>query len=165
MFDYFWTDCLSLDQQNMLELDEEIPYMKRIYSRAERVFMFLGYGNREEIPLDYILSWNHGKAPSKEITEAAQLLVSLPFWHRIWIIQEVVLASKGTILAGKSSIDVDDFLLKVMYLLEGHETSSSINCIRLIQTLRQKSRPNRNIERTNLNLPRIPFRLLRLRHR
>jgi len=140
MFEYFWTDCLSLDQKNGYELGQQIPLMRHFYSRADSVFMFLGHGAEEQAWLDCLLEWDDAETTSIETIEAANSLVSLPFWQRVWIIQEVVLAAKGTLLAGTSRIDLDDFLLKVKHILTGSASLASFMVMWQIEELRRKRR-------------------------
>jgi hypothetical protein len=101
--------------------------------------MFLGHGSEEEQLLDYVQGWNHAEIPSKDIVEAGNRLISLTFWQRLWITQEVVLAGKGTLLARKSSMDLDTFLEKVDVLLAHSTSSTSFVAVQRIASLRQST--------------------------
>jgi hypothetical protein len=48
-------------------------------------------------------------APGTEEVEAAfNRIISLPYWNRLWIIQEVVLAGSARVVAGTTSMPADD---------------------------------------------------------
>jgi hypothetical protein len=51
-----------------------------------------------------------------------------------------VLAAKGTLLAGTSRIDLDDFLLKVKYILTRPTSLASFKAMWQIEELRRKRR-------------------------
>lgn len=142
MFEYFWTDCLSLNQRNDDELGQQVPAMKHIYSGAKNVFMFLGSATQEDRALVDMHCWDGKESPMKPF-EAARTLLTFPFWQRVWIIQEVVLASHGTLLAGTASMPLDAFLTKLLPLLESSELSSlpAVPSIKRIHYYRTKHRP------------------------
>jgi hypothetical protein len=113
MFDYFWTDCLSLNQQDKYEVGQQIPCMRHIYTQAENVFMFLGCASELEESLKCLLRWKNEQRRSQDVVDAARVVLSVPFWQRVWIIQEIVLASRGTILVGGFRAGFDKLLLKL----------------------------------------------------
>ncbi|KAF2109490.1 heterokaryon incompatibility protein-domain-containing protein [Lophiotrema nucula] len=155
MLDYFWTDCLSLDQHNAAELGQQIPMMKHVYTSAEEVFMFLGFDQPEEKALDALKIETASVRDSDHCLEAAQTLTSNPFWQRIWIIQEATLASTGTLIAGNSKFSLDSFLTTVLEL-EKDSPSSGYTFAKPVRRIHELRQQRRRRDRPSLAL----FRLL-----
>ncbi|KAH7131257.1 hypothetical protein EDB81DRAFT_906322 [Dactylonectria macrodidyma] len=142
MFDYFWTDFLSLDQDNKIEVCQQIRFMRHFYTSAESVLIFLGLNGLERESLNCLATYDGKANPRDDVLNAAQMLVSLPLWTRIWIIQELSLASKGTLIDGASELDLEEFLRKATALLHHAPPSTSrhLPALRRIQSLRQSTR-------------------------
>ena len=116
-----WTDAVSIDQANKVELSEQIPLMRRIYSEAIGGFVYLGPAEAEWLQgLDLMLKFNvlqqhlmnpeelgaisiHDvKLPSTRHpcwTEYSEL--SLRHDRRTWILQEITLPRKATVGVGR----------------------------------------------------------------
>jgi len=130
---FYWTDCLCLDQKNDMEMEQQIPRMGNIYSAAEEVVVWLGHEQRGEAAMELVRDWpgpvnwlhvdvnnkeeleraNLVQSMRSEVAEAAVYLLLLPYWSRVWIVQEVVLARKVRVTCGNISLDLDDFRSKV----------------------------------------------------
>lgn len=122
----FWVDQLCIDQMNTAERNHQVQMMGKIYTSAIRVLAWLGYGNinselafgilkkaMDNIPItpaiptpptafaDYNLklfsdnSW-------EEIAHVIDLLRQ-PYWTRLWIVQEIVLANELILMYGHHS--------------------------------------------------------------
>ncbi|KAF2006132.1 HET-domain-containing protein, partial [Amniculicola lignicola CBS 123094] len=87
---FLWVDAICIDQENFEERSSQVQLMRRIYSDATRVFVWLGNANSttalafrliEDTILDQI---------DKSIWDenAVVELLSRPYWSRVWIIQE-----------------------------------------------------------------------------
>lgn len=104
MFDYFWTDCLSLDQQNEQELSEQIPCMRDICSGAKHVFIFLGHQEGVEHSLEDVLKSRHDPLTTETLSRgydpdsaeddplynqllstraSALTIIALPLWRQV----------------------------------------------------------------------------------
>ena len=107
---WVWVDALCIDQNNTLERNHQVGIMGKIYSNAADVIVWLGCEKDhekgslitaalEELPLmndekagedpTHVLDRNH---------EGFAALFGLPYWQRLWIIQEIGLAERITLL-------------------------------------------------------------------
>ncbi|KAI1763470.1 heterokaryon incompatibility protein-domain-containing protein [Hypoxylon sp. FL1150] len=140
MFDYFWTDCLSLNQRDGVEICAQLPVMGQIYSKAERVLLCLGYDTQGQDALEHLSDWQPPNAPGKDTIEAYRLITSVAYWNRVWVIQEVASARKGTVIAGKSSMDLEQFLDKAIWVHHNAGLPHTIPSILGIHTMRTQGK-------------------------
>lgn len=136
MFDYFWTDCLSLNQNDDLEICAQLPVMGQIYSKATRVILCVGYDTQGQDALERFSIWEPPNALGNGMIEAYQLITSVVYWNRVWIVQEVASAQRGTVIAGKSSMDLVQFLDKAIWLYHNAGLPHTIPSILGIHALR-----------------------------
>lgn len=103
-----WIDAICINQDNRRERSRQVRMMKRIYSNAMRVIVWLG------MPLSNA-GWeahqlNNLKDPSEVSRsvgwiDAARLdITSRSYWNRIWIVPEIVNATKISVLMGREYI-------------------------------------------------------------
>jgi hypothetical protein len=122
-----WVDALRIDQDNVLERNHQVKKMATISQKASRVHVWLGRPDAENPP--FILFLQHlSRFLSESIhfpgqngeTETfltaihdqyrakwASLATSteLPYWSRLWIVQEIGLASDILVHHGSTSIN------------------------------------------------------------
>jgi hypothetical protein len=123
-----WADALCIDQTNALEKNCQIPIMGEIYSMAERVVVWLGEvdsAQREGVHIvvqhiancvrriraeggfdeDSMEGYEAVQIPDDYLTTATQAALrrfySIPWFSRIWCIQEIVLAQDAIMLWGE----------------------------------------------------------------
>lgn len=113
-----WVDALCINQDDTAEKNIQVPLMGLIYSYAKSVLVWLGpQADGSEDYFDYspteprysrssILATNH-------ISAAIASLQRRTYWTRIWIIQEIVLASDVYIYCGERFSHWPDFVLKM----------------------------------------------------
>lgn len=140
-----WVDALCIDQQNVTEKGREVARMGHIYSNAVQVIVWLGLED-EDTPLaqDMIKRLSAGVVLSQDhrtclvIPESEAKLIELrssesrftlqhwtalrnilqrPWFRRLWIRQEVQMASKVELRCGHREIDWED-MEKVSIFLE-----------------------------------------------
>lgn len=136
---FFWIDALCIDQENIPERNHQVGLMKQIYSNATFVLAWLGEATEKEecilaeIRTNDVETWikkNKIKrrkqisntAPNTVYDTVSALLRSLfkkPYWTRMWIVQEIVLAQSILLMCGNHTLKWDPvctFLTK----LSGH---------------------------------------------
>ncbi|KAI1120019.1 heterokaryon incompatibility protein-domain-containing protein [Nemania abortiva] len=117
-----WVDALCIDQDNAKEKESQIPLMGLLYSKAASVLMWLEDDEAEGRPA--LESLVHLQDPSKTLLgrmesdsrigalahkttrfgishqglPALGKLMRSPYWSRVWIVQEVVLAVNSPII-------------------------------------------------------------------
>ncbi|KAI1389407.1 uncharacterized protein F4822DRAFT_427759 [Hypoxylon trugodes] len=105
---------------NKEEIAQQIPRIGRIYADAEDVIVWLGHDQRGEGALKLLQNWSvlegkeDGDVPN-DVREGVHYLLLLPYWSRVWIVQEVVLAKKARVECGRSSLDFEEFCSKARY--------------------------------------------------
>ena len=134
-----WIDAVCIDQTNSDEKTSQVLLMRRIYETAMRVLIWLGEGS-EECSLGLTLipklleAHNHRPEltagllvdpdqwtgidlpkPGERHWKAINTVFKRPYWKRIWIVQEVAVAQKGTVICGSMEIDFDDMYQAMMF--------------------------------------------------
>lgn len=130
---HLWIDALCIDQNNMDEKSHQVGLMKEVYQKAHQVVVCLGEPTDDSdramdaiYPLQraYQASRNAPTIMTPELLSLPYLgsLLRRPWFSRIWVIQEVAVASSVTIVCGDRAIRLSDFV-EVLYglALFGHE--------------------------------------------
>ncbi|KAF2269000.1 HET-domain-containing protein, partial [Lojkania enalia] len=92
---YLWLDQICIDQSNILECNQQVGLMGEVYSKAQRVLIWLGEGDEDSQHLSTLLditstsiqqqhSFNHRRLSIRK-------LLALPWFGRAWVVQEAVL--------------------------------------------------------------------------
>jgi hypothetical protein len=91
----FWIDALSINQNDVLERNHQVAMMSRIYSQAEKVLVWIA-------PPSVVGTWivNFKLFPSENIFDNVEAVLYDPYWSRLWILQEIILATRIKILCG-----------------------------------------------------------------
>jgi hypothetical protein len=116
-----WIDNLSINQGDDMDKERQITKMSVIYSHASEVFAWLGprvmhtfdQTGEAEFGVKFLCGDERGELPTtalkhKEV-QAVQAVVNRPYWKRCWIIQEICVAKKATILCGDNDADFTTF--------------------------------------------------------
>ncbi|RAQ99939.1 HET-domain-containing protein [Stemphylium lycopersici] len=128
-----WIDAVCIDQTNLIEKGQEVARMGQIYNKALRVVVWLGPEDESTpLALDIIerisagveLTWHHrgihrtipgseaqvleqrpeDSALSLEHWKALSRFLRRPWFSRLWIRQEVQLASEVRVLCGRKEV-------------------------------------------------------------
>lgn len=124
-----WVDALCIDQENILERNHQVQKMAKIYQKARRVHAWLGRPEKPSENFSFLsflvaLLGDEGGGHISEnllssINESKHRpfwthiaeIVRLPYWNRLWIVQEIGLASALTVHYGSESTDWKVFAL------------------------------------------------------
>lgn len=122
-----WIDAICIDQTNTGERSHQVSMMRDIYSRAESVAIYLGGDRGQDVdtPAGRLMQrlsderFRAGKAVSDNWGGGFDYhgindLFGQPYWSRIWVIQEVLLARKAEIILGNASIPLHEFISNFM---------------------------------------------------
>jgi hypothetical protein len=130
---HVWIDALCIDQKNLDEKSHQVGLMKDVYKNAYEVVVCLGEPTEDSnramdaiYPLKkaYHASQNSQTVSSPELPSLVYLgsLLRRPWFSRIWVIQEVAVASSVTIVCGNRAVRLSDFTDVLWSLaLFGHE--------------------------------------------
>ena len=125
-----WIDQICINQDDVDERSKQVALMRKIYSKAENVVIWLGEGGPDDemafrfvpVLLSYLLplSTSHGGVVRQGLVAREALPIvgspawialsrvfSRPYFRRSWIIQEVALARHAVVHCGPHVIDWD----------------------------------------------------------
>jgi hypothetical protein len=124
-----WVDAICINQADHSERSCQVLQMGRIYQQAEEVLVWLGLGSTEwSLAIDAIkllssdenIHWlpppYYGSVEARDLERFPAYLMPLqeilcsPWWRRVWILQEAVLARKLTFVCGSGLISGDSLL-------------------------------------------------------
>lgn len=139
-----WVDAICINQQNTEEKSQQVQSMRRIYEKADEVVVWLGDGPDDEcssgLSLFYELaqaaSCPHSESlpchdctvkvathlsdyfPNSDAWEAFGIIFMDEWWHRTWVVQELLVAKHVWILYGPASIRWEAFERAMAFLTE-----------------------------------------------
>ncbi|KAL1606191.1 hypothetical protein SLS60_003592 [Paraconiothyrium brasiliense] len=111
----YWIDALCIDQQNHREKATQLAYMRHVYRRASETIIWLGpggagvaqamqyiksqsYAVKEAFAQDnvsvYLAGSRHDLLDDRNLVKAIGVLLSSPYWDRVWILQEIAVSDK-----------------------------------------------------------------------
>jgi Heterokaryon incompatibility protein (HET) len=90
---YLWIDQICIQQSNSSERNHQVKMMGQIFGGASEVLIWLGLFNKNRA----------GQA------ESAVQLCQRPYWRRLWVIQEIMLGCKVTIVHNETLVDWEEF--------------------------------------------------------
>ena len=122
-----WIDAICIDQTNLIERNQQVPLMRRIYSTCEECVIYLGEecDNSEIMPSFFQELYNgfvdlylgrikmplfrkvHPRicAPDEPAWNAFRLFMTRPWFRRVWIVQEFALSKRVTMVCGEWAMD------------------------------------------------------------
>ncbi|KAG6364696.1 hypothetical protein INS49_006300 [Diaporthe citri] len=120
--DWFWIDSICINQASLSERSSQVKLMGRIYRQANATIVWLSEGSedtktaiellvhlanrRHELRHDYK---KRGKLMPADLADhpgwkPLESLLDLPWWRRVWTLQEFILAKDLTFYCGTHSI-------------------------------------------------------------
>lgn len=104
-----WMDQLCIHQADVSERSHQVGLMSEIYGNASQVLIYLGNSLTDNVILPDL---HHDlKKPSALESEWCQSLLRLPWFTRIWVLQEVARARKA-VLMGENTCGSFDSIRK-----------------------------------------------------
>ncbi|KAI1735424.1 hypothetical protein F4680DRAFT_435200 [Xylaria scruposa] len=111
---FVWADAICIDQGNSEEKRHQIRLMPDIYQSAEQVFVWLGEkAENSDRAIERLREISRSPAPgsvlvSEEDWDSINGFFGRPWFRRVWIVQELVLARKVTIFCGEQESQWSD---------------------------------------------------------
>lgn len=122
---WLWVDAICINQADIAERNEQVSLMKKVYSSAANVLVWLGpEADDSELAISLIKAWavwgdNDDDATiegadfvamvkamsnpfGKEAWLAARKLFARPYWRRMWIFQELIFAKHVLVFCGSN---------------------------------------------------------------
>ena len=119
--DYYWIDALCINQQDIDERNAQVGRMGETYFQARRVKVWLGPATQYTSALfdaDAAHFETVGLDPTNAECEAVKDIASRPYWSRMWIVQELLLAQSVEVLCGEHVLTWERFSTALMSVLE-----------------------------------------------
>ncbi|CAG8961592.1 hypothetical protein HYFRA_00006126 [Hymenoscyphus fraxineus] len=113
-----WIDAICINQTDTAERNHQVDQMSLIFSQAARVVVWLGQSTEAiDDTLSFIAQVNEGSEfgdyPKQYFLDhwwGYTRLRERPYWTRLWIIQEVALASRIVLRCGSYEVDWAPFI-------------------------------------------------------
>ncbi|KAG9184985.1 hypothetical protein G6011_11815 [Alternaria panax] len=99
-----WIDAVAIDQTNIPERNYQVSLMRDVYTGARSVIVWLGLPHGSE-ELAFMLARRPGLLRVEEFYAALADVLNKPYWSRVWVIQEFVLAQSVEIWCGDLQVD------------------------------------------------------------
>ncbi|KAN0101491.1 HET domain containing protein [Hyaloscypha variabilis] len=117
-----WVDAICIDQGNDFERNHQVGLMRRIYSAASEVFVYLGEPCSLSNEGFERLMWAKKDQPIDEKgRRSLSDLFDMRYFYRIWVIQEVANAKLATINSGGKTMGwsiLEEQRLKTLDILD-----------------------------------------------
>jgi hypothetical protein len=100
-----WVDAICIDQGNHSERNHQVGLMRRIYSAASEVFVYLGEVSSLSKEAFQRLMWakKHESIDEKG-RQCLSDLFNMRYFHRVWVIQEIANAKSAIIHYGGDAV-------------------------------------------------------------
>jgi hypothetical protein len=111
---YFWIDQICIQQYDTIERNHQVRRMGQIYQGASEVLIWLGTSDigDDGKPIVSSKEWTTSvdlPVASSNPPPKAMDLSRRPYWHRLWIIQEIMLARKVLIFHNDKLEEWEEF--------------------------------------------------------
>ncbi|KAL6705683.1 hypothetical protein ACN47E_006472 [Coniothyrium glycines] len=103
--DYLWIDAICINQERIDERGHQVQRMGTIYASALEVFIWLGcHSDLTDAFHDWLHEGEHHNCPSA-LRECWDRIRFNDYWHRAWIVQEILLAKHVTVILPGAKVD------------------------------------------------------------
>lgn len=105
-----WIDAICINQRSNEEKNHQVPLMSRIYATASQTLIYLGpQTNDKVLPVFEELQryWRGDPRPTgppRLYLRDVEEILSLPWFHRVWVLQELANSKKALLFWGSTSI-------------------------------------------------------------
>lgn len=137
-FGTYWIDALCIDQSNVQERNHQVQVMRCIYTGAQSVLIWLGDAEKGSLKVEAIrhmtdkdnprVAWPADYLIRNARRASLEALCEDPYWDRMWIVQEIVLARKAMISCGAWQVDFEVFKSNVTKVFGISGTAASFLC-------------------------------------
>ena len=99
-----WVDAICINQFDLEERGQQVSLMREIYESASRVLIYADDESAKRVPIPDFTDDNHMTSVDP------RFILQIPYFSRIWVIQEVQLSNTATLTIGDVTIDWGLFL-------------------------------------------------------
>lgn len=110
----FWIDSICIDQNYISERNHQLSLMRSIYSKASRVVIDLGSEVDESAAfMDWVSDLHapsdHTDQVVKPSQETIRSFFARPWFRRVWVLQEALLAREVAVICGDREVSWEAF--------------------------------------------------------
>jgi hypothetical protein len=108
---HIWADAICINQDDIAERNQQVGQMGSVYTIAEHTVIYLGQGTSEtDQLLNALQSATNAHSLNQEETNigAIKILLSHPWFKRVWVLQELVLSRDPWIQCGRLLVRWND---------------------------------------------------------
>ncbi|KAG9191347.1 hypothetical protein G6011_09435 [Alternaria panax] len=113
-----WVDAICINQWDLKERDHQVSLMKNIYTSAARVLTYVG--NVEHNAENTVGPLHDNGQPlgicSVNPTVNAGVILQMPYFSRIWVIQEVILSKTASVTFNGCTVHMADLMTSIRSL-------------------------------------------------
>ncbi|KAI1386223.1 HET-domain-containing protein [Hypoxylon trugodes] len=115
-----WIDALCIDQLNIPERNQQVAFMRHLYSSASSTIIYLGQQSAEtefllgQVPQRLFSENLSSNNATSKADDVARYLLEKPWFHRVWTFQELVLSRDPWVQCGSLRVrwaDLCSFIL------------------------------------------------------
>ena len=104
-----WVDAICINQSDTRERNHQVGLMRSVYRGAQDVVAWRGEATDDsDLAMDYLASGTWLSSPvvtaSEDLLQILGRLCSRPYWSRVWVVQELAMASQITFHCGYKSL-------------------------------------------------------------
>ncbi|CAI9633017.1 unnamed protein product [Alternaria burnsii] len=110
-----WVDAICINQYDLRERGHQVSLMRDIFTSAARVLTYLG-GSDHAVKSAIVLPQKDDRLPgqSSQRTDVdISAILRMPYFSRIWVIQEVMLSKAASVALGNHAMHLKDLLSNV----------------------------------------------------
>ncbi|KAK5659884.1 hypothetical protein OQA88_13347 [Cercophora sp. LCS_1] len=131
-----WADAICIDQSNDKEKSRQIRLMPDIFRAAVKVPAWIGEEtDNSSQAIDYLCKMATPSHPSttadapedSAVWDSISKLFGRPWFHRAWVVQELVLARQVTVLCGPKSVPWEDIYAAAQLCAEKARRSTAVS--------------------------------------
>lgn len=104
-----WIDAICIDQNDVVDKGNQVKLMSKIYANASQVVVYLGIEDSSMIRgfqrvIENLQGGNETDIDLAATETYVRAFIELPYFDRVWILQEIGLARLVTLIIGASEI-------------------------------------------------------------
>ena len=127
--EWLWIDAICINHENASEQTHQVQRMAEIYSKASQALIWLGPAFEQSDDAMEALPRFRGHKQSLETDPCILALIGIcsrPYWHRLWVFQELKLAKRKYLMCGSQVIHWQHFESFMLLLDESFNDSTPL---------------------------------------
>ncbi|CAO2655319.1 Nn.00g103830.m01.CDS01 [Neocucurbitaria sp. VM-36] len=126
-----WVDAICINQADQIERGHQVALMRDIYSSASRVLIYEGYGNlKADKVMETLTKLEHHSPTVHESGCNVRILLEMPYFSRMWTVQEVQLAKTASLTFGNRTVHWGTFQSQIASWCQGKDEMFNRNWVK-----------------------------------